>query len=70
MSERERDTRLVLAATSSMLVIMTAIKTRKKRRKKSAWIKRLLREREKGQFAQLIVTDLQLNDESDFRQYQ
>ena len=69
MSEREIDTRLVLAATSSMLVIMAAIKTRKKRRKKSAWVKRLLREREKGQFAQL-VTDLQLNDESDFRRYQ
>ena len=62
MSERERDTRLVLAATSSMLVIMAAIKTRKKRRKKSVWVKRLLREREKCQFAQL-VTDLQLNDE-------
>ena len=69
MSERERDTRLVLAATSSMLVIMAAIKTRKKWRKKSAWVKRLLREREKGHFAQL-VTDLQLNDESDFRRYQ
>ena len=68
MSEREIDTRLVLAATSSMLVIMAAIKTRK-RRKKSAWVKRLLREREKGQFAQL-VTDLQLNDESDFQRYQ
>ena len=66
MSERDRDTRLVLAATSSMLVIMAAIKTRKKRRKKSAWVERLLRERKKGQFAQL-VTDLQLNDERDFQ---
>ena len=69
MSERERDTRLVLADASSMLVVMAAIKTRKKRTKKSVWVKRLLRERERGQFAQLVA-DLQLNDESDFRQYQ
>ena len=69
MSERERDTRLVLAAASSILVVMAAIKTRKKKEKKVSLFKRLLREREKGQFAQL-VTDLQLNDESDFRRYQ
>ena len=53
MSERERDTRLVLAAASSMLIVMAAIKTREKRRKKTFERKR------KGQFAQL-VTDLQV----------
>ena len=30
MTERERDARLVLAAANSMLVVMVAIKTRKK----------------------------------------
>lgn len=69
MSESERDASLGIAASASMILIMAAMKTRKKKKKRSIWMKKLLREREKGQFAQL-VTDLQMCDnENDFRRY-
>lgn len=69
MSENERDASLALAATGSMFLFMAAIlKTKKKKRKRSIWVKKMLREREKGQFAQL-VSHLQLNNENDYRRY-
>lgn len=70
MEENERDASLALAATSSMFLIIAGIlKNKKKKRKKSVWVKKMLREREKGgQFAQL-VSHLQLSNENDYRRY-
>ena len=71
MTERERDTRSSRRCKFNACRYGGNQNQKKKGEKSQSGSERLLRERERerGQFAQ-PVADLQLNGESDFRQYQ
>ena len=64
-SENERDASVAMAVAASSILIIAAMKLKKKKKKRSVWVRKLLKERQRGQFSQLILNELQVNKDDD-----
>lgn len=66
MSEKEM--LFAASACSTFLFLATAFKKRKKKRKRSVWVRKILQKKDKGQYSQLI-RELEMANSLDYHRY-